>query len=256
MPQNDKINVRGVYFDNVTMDEAFRKAVTLIETEGFSYMVTPNSEIVQACVENPALYDVVNTADLIIPDGIGVVYASKILKTPLKEKVAGVEMAAKIIEYAAKEHKKLYFFGGAKASDGKKAVWELAADALREKYPAIEIDGRDGFFGEEETDDIIDAINQSGAQILFVCLGAPKQERFIYKNRKKFTSVRFAAGLGGTLDVLAGVADRAPEFYLKHNLEWLYRFSKNPSRVGRMMKLPKFLVGTVLHGNKPSQTAK
>lgn len=256
MPQNDKINVRGVYFDNVTMDEAFRKAVTLIETEGFSYMVTPNSEIVQACVENPALYDVVNTADLTIPDGIGVVYASKILKTPLKEKVAGVEMAAKIIEYAAKEHKKLYFFGGAKASDGKKAVWELAADALREKYSAIEIDGRDGFFGEEETDDIIDGINQSGAQILFVCLGAPKQERFIYKNRKKFTSVRFAAGLGGTLDVLAGVADRAPEFYLKHNLEWLYRFSKNPSRVGRMMKLPKFLVGTVLHGNKPSQTAK
>ncbi len=256
MPQNDKINVRGVYFDNVTMDEAFRKAVTLIETEGFSYMVTPNSEIVQACVENPALYDVVNTADLTIPDGIGVVYASKILKTPLKEKVAGVEMAAKIIEYAAKEHKKLYFFGGAKASDGKKAVWELAADALREKYPAIEIDGRDGFFGEEETDDIIDAINQSGAQILFVCLGAPKQERFIYKNRKKFTSVRFAAGLGGTLDVLAGVADRAPEFYLKHNLEWLYRFSKNPSRVGRMMKLPKFLFGTVLHGNKPSQPAK
>ena len=256
MPQNDKINVRGVYFDNVTMDEAFRKAVTLIETEGFSYMVTPNSEIVQACVENPALYDVVNTADLTIPDGIGVVYASKILKTPLKEKVAGVEMAAKIIEYAAKEHKKLYFFGGAKASDGKKAVWELAADALREKYPAIEIDGRDGFFGEEETDDIIDGINQSGSQILFVCLGAPKQERFIYKNRKKFTSVRFAAGLGGTLDVLAGVADRAPEFYLKHNLEWLYRFSKNPSRVGRMMKLPKFLFGTVLHGNKPNQTAK
>ena len=256
MPQNDKINVRGVYFDNVTMDEAFRKAVTLIETEGFSYMVTPNSEIVQACVENPALYDVVNTADLTIPDGIGVVYASKILKTPLKEKVAGVEMAAKIIQNAAKEHKKLYFFGGAKASDGKKAVWELAADALREKYPAIEIDGRDGFFGEEETDDIIDGINQSGAQILFVCLGAPKQERFIYKNRKRFTSVRLAAGLGGTLDVLAGVADRAPEFYLKHNLEWLYRFSKNPSRVGRMMKLPKFLVGTVLHGNKPSQPAK
>ena len=256
MPQNDKINVRGVYFDNVTMDEAFRKAVTLIETEGFSYMVTPNSEIVQACVENPALYDVVNTADLTIPDGIGVVYASKILKTPLKEKVAGVEMAAKIIEYAAKEHKKLYFFGGAKASDGKKAVWELAADALREKYPAIEIDGRDGFFGEEETDDIIDAINQSGAQILFVCLGAPKQERFIYKNRKRFTSVRFAAGLGGTLDVLAGVADRAPEFYLKHKLESLYRLSKNPSRVGRIMKLRKFLFGTVLHGNKPNQTAK
>lgn len=251
MPQTEKINVRGVYFDNVTMEEGFRKAVSLIEAEGFSYMVTPNAEIVEACVENPALYEVVNAADLIIPDGVGVVYASKILKTPLKEKVAGIEMAAKVVEYAAKEHKKLYFFGGARASDERKAVWELAADALKEKYPEIEIAGRDGFFNEEETDDIIDGINQSGAEILFVCLGAPKQERFIYKNRKKFTSVRFAAGLGGTLDVFAGVAERAPEFYLKHNLEWLYRFSKNPSRVGRMLKLPKFLFGTVFHGNKP-----
>ncbi len=251
MPQNEKINVRGVYFDNVTMDEAFRKAVSLMETDGFSYMVTPNSEIVEACVENPALYEVINSADLIIPDGVGVIYASKILKTPLKEKVAGIEMAACIVEYAAKEHKKMYFFGGAKRSEESPAVWELAAAALKEKYPELEIDGRDGFFNEEETDDIIAGINQSGAQILFVCLGAPKQERFIYKNRKKFTSVRFAAGLGGSLDVFAGVANRAPEFYLKHNLEWLYRFSKNPSRVGRMMKLPKFLFGTVFHGNRP-----
>ena len=252
MPQTEKINVRGVNFDNVTMDEAFDKAVSLIEAEGFSYMVTPNAEIVQACVENPTLYDVVNTADLIIPDGIGVVYAAKILKTPLKEKVPGVEMAAKIVEYAAKEHKKLFFFGGAKASAEQKAVWELAADALKKRYPTLEIEGCDGFFNEEETDDIIAEINASGAKILFVCLGAPKQERFIYKNRQKFTCVRFAAGLGGTLDVFAGVAERAPEFYLKHNLEWLYRFAKNPSRVGRMMKLPKFLLGTVFGGNKPT----
>lgn len=250
MSQTEKINVRGVMFDNVTMDEAFDKAIALIDAEGFSYMVTPNSEIVEACVENPTLYEIINGADLIIPDGVGVVYASKILKTPLKEKVAGIEMAARILAYAAEKHLKLYFFGGAKKTDSSPAVWEMAAEALKAKYPSLEIDGRDGFFNDEETEDILEGIRASGADILFVCLGAPKQERFIYKNREHFGSVRFAAGLGGSLDVFAGVAERAPEFYLKHNLEWLYRFSKNPSRVGRMMKLPKFLLGTVFHGNR------
>ena len=247
----NKINVRGVFFDNVTMDEAYAKAVGLIGADGFSYMVTPNSEIVEACVENPALYGVVNTADLIIPDGVGVVYASRILKTPLKEKVAGVELAERIVRYAAKEGVKLYFFGGAKRTPESPAVWEQAAEALKKIFPTLDIAGRDGFFGEEENDDIVAAINDSGAKILFVCLGAPKQEKWIYNNRDKLTGIRFAAGLGGSLDVFAGTAKRAPEFYLKHNLEWLYRFSKNPSRIGRMMKLPKFLFGTIVHGNRP-----
>lgn len=246
----EKINVRGVYFDNVTMYEAFEKAVSLINTDGFSYMVTPNSEIVQACIENPKLFNVINSADLIIPDGIGVVYAAKILGTPLKEKVAGVEMAEKIIEYAAQNGEKIYFFGGGKKTAEREAVHTLAAKALAEKYPGFEAVGRDGYFSEEETEDIIADINASGARILFVCLGAPKQEKWIYKNREKLTNITFAAGLGGSLDVFAGTAQRAPEFYIKNNLEWFYRLTKNPSRAGRMMKLPKFLAGTIIHKNK------
>ena len=244
-----KINVRGVYFDNVDKSEAFKKVVEFINTDGFSFMVTPNSEIVQACIENPSLYEVVNSADLVIPDGIGVVYASKILDTPLKEKVAGVEIAEKVIKYAAENGEKIYFFGGGKKTAEREAVYKLAADALAEKYPGFEAVGRDGYFSEEETEDIIADINASGAKILFVCLGAPKQEKWIYKNKDKLEGITFAAGLGGSLDVFAGVAERAPEFYLKHNLEWLYRFSKNPSRVGRMLKLPKFLAGTIVHKN-------
>lgn len=245
----NKINVRGVCFDNLDNQEAFTKAKELINADGFSYMVTPNSEIVQMCIENPSIYKFINSADLVIPDGIGVVYASKILDTPLKEKVAGVEMAEKIVEYAAKEKIKVYFLGGGKKTAEREAVYKLAADALAEKYQGFEATGRDGYFGEEETEDIIADINASGAKILFVCLGAPKQEKWIYKNKDKLTGITFAAGLGGTLDVFAGVAERAPEFYLKHNLEWLYRFSKNPSRVGRMLKLPKFLAGTIVHRN-------
>ena len=249
--KNGKINIRGVYFDNVTMDEALDKAVSLINTDGFSYMVTPNSEIVQACIESPTLYDVVNGASLTIPDGIGVVYAANILKTPLKERVPGVELAEKIIEYAANNGEKIYFFGGGKANEERDAVYKIAIEKLQEKYPGFEAVGRDGFFNAEETDDIIADINASGVKILFVCLGAPKQEKWIYDNRKKLTGITFAAGLGGSLDVFAGVAERAPEFYREHNLEWFYRLKKNPSRIGRMMKLPKFLFGTMIHKNKP-----
>ena len=97
-----KINIRGVYFDNVNMDEAMEKVTSMAGTEGLDYMFTPNSEIVQNCIENPALFEVINSASIIIPDGIGVVYASKILKTPLKEKVPGCEVAEKLLEYASK----------------------------------------------------------------------------------------------------------------------------------------------------------
>lgn len=246
---SEKVNVRGVYFDNLTFDEAVQKAIRIIETDGFSYAVTPNSEIVQMCVENPTIFDAVNTAELVIPDGIGVVYASKILKTPLKERVAGVELAEKVIEYAANNGKKLYFFGGKKKTDTTDAVWQLAAEKLLQRYPGLVVCGRDGYFDDAETDDIIKDINASGAEILFVCLGAPKQEKWMYKNRAKFENVRFAAGLGGSLDVFAGVAKRAPEFYQKHGLEWLFRLQKQPSRIGRMMKIPKFIAQTIVHGN-------
>lgn len=249
----EKINVRGIKFDNVNMAEALEIAVSLINSDGFSYMVTPNAEIVQACIEAPMLYDIINTASLIIPDGAGVVYASKILKTPLKEKVAGVELAEKIVEYAANAGEKIYFFGGSKADGQREAVHKIAAEKLAEKYPGFVAVGRDGYFDNEETDEIIADIENSGAKILFVCLGAPKQEKWLFENRKKFKNIKFAAGLGGSLDVFAGVARRAPEFYINHNLEWLYRLKSNPSRIGRMMKLPKFILGTAIHKNKPQK---
>lgn len=246
----NKINIRGVYFDNVTMEEAMEKVKECVASEGVSVMFTPNSEIVQNCIDSPSLYPVINSADIVIPDGIGVVYASKILGTPLKEKVPGCEVAEKLLEYAAETGDGVFFFGGGKKTAESDAVSALAAKKMCEKYPGLNVVGtRDGYFTKEDVPEIIDMINNSGAKILFVCLGAPKQERWIYDNREAL-KVNFAAGLGGTLDVFAGVAKRAPEFYLKTNLEWLYRLIKNPSRVGRMMSLPKFLVGTVVKKNK------
>ena len=247
---NDKVNVRGVYFDNVNMDEAMDRVKSFIKGDKPCVMFTPNSEIVQNCIEDKALYDVINSADLIIPDGIGVVYASKILKTPLKQKVPGCEVAEKTIEYAASTGDGVFFFGGGKKTDEKEAVSTVAAQKMAEKYKGLNVVGtRDGYFSQDDVPSIIDQINSSGAKILFVCLGAPKQEKWIFENRDKL-KVSFAAGLGGTLDVFAGTAKRAPKFFLKTNLEWLYRLLCMPSRIGRMMKLPKFLFGTLFHKNK------
>ena len=217
-----KINIRGVYFDNVNMDETMEKVTSMAGTEGLDYMFTPNSEIVQNCIENPALFEVINSASIIIPDGIGVVYASKILKTPLKEKVPGCEVAEKLLEYASKTGDGVFFFGGGKKTEEREAVGVLAASRMCEKYPGLNIVGtRDGYFTEADVPSIIEEINNSGAKILFVCLGAPKQEKWIYDNRNAL-KVNFAAGLGGTLDVFAGTVKRAPEFFIKANLEWFY----------------------------------
>lgn len=247
---SEKINIRGVYFDNVTFDEAMEKVYDAVKNDGVSVMVTPNSEIVQNCIDNRELFPIINSADIIIPDGIGVVYASKILKTPLKQKVPGCEVAEKLMEHASKTGDGVFFFGGGKKTEEKEAVSTLAAQKMCEKYPGLNIVGtRDGYFTEADVPSIIEMINNSGAKILFVCLGAPKQEKWIYDNKDKL-KVNFAAGLGGTLDVFAGTAKRAPKFFLKTNLEWFYRLICMPTRIGRMMKLPKFLFGTLFHKNK------
>ena len=245
--ETEKINIRGVYFDKVSMNTALEAAKKLINSDGTDYIFTPNSEIVQMCIEAPALYDVINSASLIIPDGIGVVYASKILCRPLIEKVGGYELSKRVLDYASKDGKKVYLFGSSPEKDGQKAVSDMAADKMRELFPGIDICGtRNGYFSQEDTDSIIDTINASGADILFVCLGAPRQEKWIFENREKI-KIPLVMGLGGSLDVYAGTVKYAPAIFRKLGLEWFYRLLKQPWRIGRMMSLPKFLFGTIFY---------
>ncbi len=233
----DKINIRGVHFDNVTMDEAVDICKGFLKGEGAKIIHTPNAEITQLCVENEAIKNTVNSADLIIPDGAGVILASKILKRSLKCKVAGIELCENLCRISGEMGAKIFFLGG------KPGIAEKAAEKLKEKYPDMLIAGiNDGYFKNDT--EVIEKINSSGADIVFVCLGVPKQEQWMVGHRGEL-NVKLMGGFGGSFDVLSGTIERAPKFFIKCNLEWFYRLCKEPKRIGRMMKLPKFVFGSI-----------
>ena len=230
----EKIRILGVDFDNVTLSGALDFAMDMLCSEKQGFVVTPNSEIVYECIKNPALYDALKQAALVLPDGIGVVYASKIYKRPLSQKVAGIDFASELCNRLASTHNRLFLLGA------KPGIAEKAAAALTEKYPGLLVCGvKDGYFRDDE--EAVKAISDSSADVVFVCLGAPKQE-FFMKAHLHETNVKLMIGLGGSLDVFAGVVRRAPELFIKLGLEWFYRLIKEPKRIGRMARLPLFLL--------------
>ncbi len=237
------INIRGVDFCNVTLDEAadWVSSVLAAPSESPHAVFTPNSEIVQLCIEENEYYSLINSANLIIPDGIGVIKASRILGTPLKEKVAGIELGERTLAIAAEKGYSVYFLGA------KPGVAAQAAANMQEKYPALTVAGiHDGYFKKEgeENEAVLAAIRAASPDVLYVCLGVPAQEKWIDANRAALGSVKLCLALGGSLDVWAGNVKRAPKLFIKLGLEWFYRLCCEPKRIGRMMKLPKFLFGT------------
>lgn len=232
-----KVDVMGVRFDNVTMDEAISTAKVLLSGDGPSYVVTPNSEIVYEAMADEGLRDLLNSADLVLPDGAGVVLGSKILKTPLKQKVAGVDFAGRLLGVLAETGGRVYLLGS------KPGVAELAAKKMLDQHPGLQICGvADGYFQDEGP--VIEAVNAANADVLFVCLGAPKQEKFMAAHQKDL-KVQLMIGLGGSLDSFAGTVKRAPRWMIACNLEWFYRLLKEPWRFKRMLRLPKFLWAVV-----------
>ncbi len=239
------INIRGVHFANISLDETVSSLVRALDSGEQTVLFTPNSEIVQACIESPELYEVINSAELVIPDGIGVVKAGRILGTPFEHgKVAGVEVGESLIKSLAGTDHTVYLLGG------KVGVAESAADVLSKKYPGIKFAGcSDGYFKKngEETDAVLEKVNATGADVLFVCLGAPTQEKWIFENRSKLTSAKAILALGGSLDAYSGNVKRAPRVFIKLGLEWFYRLLCEPWRFKRMLKLPKFYFGTWMY---------
>lgn len=232
-----KTDIMGLQFDNITMEEALDAAKALLQGEHAARVVTPNAEIAYEALHDENTRTLLNSAELMLPDGAGVVLASKILKTPLKQKVAGVDFADGLLGVLETTGQSLYLLGS------KPGIGELAAQKMMQKHPRLRIAGiADGYFQDETP--VIDKINASGADVLFVCLGAPKQEQFMARHQKAL-HVKLMAGLGGTLDSFAGTVKRAPKWMIRLNLEWLYRLIKEPKRFKRMLRLPKYLWAVV-----------
>lgn len=243
----DKVrtDILGVGFDSITLDQSIEYAIETIDRHGGGYVVTPNPEIVWMSRNNHRLKDALVQADLVLPDGVGILYSANILGKPLLDKVTGMDFCLAVIKRLSERCGSLFLLGA------KPGVAEAAALEIKQFYPGIEIAGlHHGYFNDDE--EIINKVNSARPDFLMVCLGAPKQEQWMMDNSGKL-DVGIMAGLGGVMDILAGNVKRAPQGWQARNLEWLYRLISEPRRIKRQIKIPLFLmcvIGERIKGGK------
>ena len=237
------VKLFGVKFHKVEEDAAFKRFLYLLNRKTYSMIFTPNPEIVMMAQKDLEYKDILAEGDLVIPDGIGIIMASRIKKLGLEKRLPGIEMMESILKYCNNAKKSIYLLGSSSENV------ENAAKNIRETYPNIDIAGyHDGYFDENEELKIVDKINDVKPDILFVAMGAPKQEKWMYKYRK-ILNVKVAMCVGGAVDVWAGAVKRAPKIFRKIGLEWFYRIITNPKRIKRSFVLPKFLLKVLLSRN-------
>lgn len=201
------------------------------------HIVSGNPEVLFQGLNDKALFDnFTSDKAIIIPDGVGTVIASKMVKEPVKEKIAGIEVMEGIVNYCVKHEKGIYLIGASEE------VLEQCIKNLKEKYSNIKIVGcHNGFFDLDNCNNIIEDVIEKAPYALFVAMGAPRQERFIIKYMEKLPCKIFM-GVGGSFDVIAGKVNRAPKWMINVGLEWFYRVSKEPWRIKRLSSIPKFLM--------------
>lgn len=237
------VKVENVKFHNLSFTEYVAVLKQRLLNQEKTFVVTANPELVMYAVYDKNYLDTLNKADFVTPDGIGIVIASKILKNPLKERVAGFDLMGKLLEIAESHQLKVYLLGS------KETTLEKAYENILEKHANLQIVGKHHGYFDMEDRSVVDEIKSLKPDLVFVALGFPKQELWIEKNIDQFDKGLFM-GVGGSFDVWAGEVKRAPKIWIKLNLEWLYRLIKQPIRYKRMLVLPKFLVRVLLNRNK------
>lgn len=231
-----RVSVLGVTIDSLTMAEVVAKAEAFIGAGRPRLIATANAEMVMVAQEDRQLADILARADLVVADGAGVVWAARRLGQPVPERVAGYDLAQALLARAAERGWRVFLFGGAPG------IAEAAAAVAVDRYPGLTIAGlRNGFFTAADEDDIVAAIKAGRPHILFAALGVPKQENWLDRHLAEL-AVPVAMGVGGTFDVMAGVAKRAPLWMQQAGLEWLYRLAREPRRLMRMLALPRFVL--------------
>lgn len=233
MSKPKEINVLGINFTNINNKELINQLKIDSHNHSNRFIVTANPEIVLYARDNPKYLSIIESADYTIADGIGIIKGAKILNTPLPERVTGFDTLLSLLTFANENKKSIYFLG-AKSETLDKAIKKIKND-----YPNLEIAGyHDGYFTDDS--DIVTEIKHNKPDFVFVALGFPKQEFFISKYHNLSPSIWM--GVGGSFDVLAGTVKRAPLFWQKHHIEWLFRLLQEPTRFFRMLALPKYLI--------------
>ncbi len=245
MQIKEPVYILGVPIHPFKMGEAVAVLEDSIKNGKQAFVVTANAEIIMMCQQDDEYKNIVSkSAEIVLPDGAGAVWAGRHLGYEIPERVAGFDLYCQLLEQAAKKGYKVYFFGG---SPG---IAEAAKKKSEELYPGVTVVGcRNGYFKEEESAAIIKEVNTSGADILFAALGAPKQEKWLERYRNQLEP-KVLMGIGGSFDVFAGKMERAPKWMQDASLEWLFRLYKQPSRFMRMMALPKFVLKVIFCGKK------
>ncbi|MFB9768536.1 WecB/TagA/CpsF family glycosyltransferase [Lactiplantibacillus modestisalitolerans] len=196
------------------------------------FVVTANPEILMYARTHPDYQAVLHQADYVTPDGIGVIQGAKLLGTPLPERITGYDTLLTLLTWGHQTHRRIFLLGA------KPAVLAQVQAKLRHDYPGIEIVGaQDGYFQDEAP--VVAQIIAAKPDMIFVATGFPKQEFFIAKYRQRYDALWM--GVGGSFDVLAGAVKRAPQFWQRHHVEWLYRLIQEPTRLKRMLVLPRYL---------------
>lgn len=229
------VEILGVPVAALTMREAVEQAERWMDERRGALIATANAEMIMNATRDEELFEILRSADLVVPDGAGTVWAARHLGYEMPERVAGYDLSQELLRRAPQKNRRVFFFGSAPG------VAEKAKQKAEELYPGISVVGvRNGYFSSEEEPKIIQEIREVHPDLLLVALGVPKQEKWL-KKHKDALDVPVSIGVGGTLDVMAGTMRRAPVWMQKAKLEWLFRALLQPKRAGRLLALPKFV---------------
>ena len=228
------IDVLGIRVDDVTVDEALDFVASRIAARAPCQIATVNPEFVMAAQSDAVFRDVLSHTALNLPDGIGVIWAARRLGRPLRERVSGVDVVERVAQRAGREGWKIFLLG---AGEG---VAQKVAEVWRSRYPGIDMAGTYGGSPRRGAEDeIVERVRAASPDVLFVAYGAPAQDIWIARNRERLIAP-VAMGVGGALDFIAGIAQRAPRWMQRSGLEWLHRLIRQPWRWRRMRALPRF----------------
>jgi N-acetylglucosaminyldiphosphoundecaprenol N-acetyl-beta-D-mannosaminyltransferase len=229
-----RVDILGVPIDRVNMEDAVRRVRLFMGEERPHMIVTADSAGVVIAQHDPQLLSIMRAADLITPDSAGILLAARLLGTPLKERVCGIDLAQHLCEVCAEMEASVFLLGAAPG------VADAAATNLVRKYPGLRIAGTlDGFFTDDAS--VVEQVRKSGASVLFAAMGIPKQEKWVSAHLREL-GVKVAIGLGGSFDVFSGNVQRAPAWMRNHGMEWLHRLISNPKKITKVAHLPRFAV--------------